>query len=131
MMPQGPPSRTVGARLREARQTRGVSLRQIAHNTRISVMSLEALERSDLSRLPATSANVPAATPPAPAAVAHSPTPATPSPAPATPPSSSGLTMEIAPTADCWVSATSDGEQTFSALMHAGDRRQISAREEI
>ena len=241
MMPQGPPSRTVGARLREAREKRGVSLRQIANNTRISVMSLEALERSDLSRLPggiftrafirayaqevgldpdrtiqdfiaelppesvaatahpaavedgeqlesdrkavatairligvslpiagfvvyygmyhqspapapppavveapastpsppesaplpATSANVPASTPPAPGAVASSSTPAAPSPIPATPPPSSGLTMEIAPTADCWVSATSDGEQTFSALMHAGDRRQISAREEI
>lgn len=43
----------------------------------------------------------------------------------------SGLTMEIAPTADCWVSATADGEPTFSGLMHAGDKRQISAREEI
>ena len=51
-MPQGSPTRTVGARLREAREKRGVSLRQIASNTRISVMSLEALERSDLSRLP-------------------------------------------------------------------------------
>jgi len=51
-MPQGPPARTVGARLREAREKRGVSLRQIANTTRISVMSLEALERSDLSRLP-------------------------------------------------------------------------------
>ena len=50
--PQGPPARTVGARLREAREKRGVSLRQIANTTRISVMSLEALERSDLSRLP-------------------------------------------------------------------------------
>lgn len=51
-MPQGSPARTVGARLREAREKRGVSLRQIASRTRISVMSLEALERSDLSRLP-------------------------------------------------------------------------------
>lgn len=51
-MPQGSPARTVGARLREAREKRGVSLRQIATSTRISVMSLEALERSDLSRLP-------------------------------------------------------------------------------
>src|SRR5512134_1594009 len=51
-MPEGPPARTVGARLREAREKRGVSLRQIANSTRISVMSLEALERSDLSRLP-------------------------------------------------------------------------------
>ena len=51
-MPLGPPTRTVGARLREAREKRGVSLRQISNSTRISVMSLEALERSDLSRLP-------------------------------------------------------------------------------
>jgi cytoskeleton protein RodZ len=51
-MAQGSPARTVGARLREAREKRGVSLRQIANSTRISVMSLEALERSDLSRLP-------------------------------------------------------------------------------
>src|SRR5687768_12292940 len=51
-MAQGSPARTVGARLREARGRRGVSLRQIANSTRISVTSLEALERSDLSRLP-------------------------------------------------------------------------------
>jgi cytoskeleton protein RodZ len=51
-MSQGPPARTVGARLREAREKRGVTLRQIANTTRISVMSLEALERSDLSHLP-------------------------------------------------------------------------------
>src|SRR5260221_375115 len=51
-MSQGPQARTVGARLRDAREKRGVSLRQIANTTRISVMSLEALERSDLSRLP-------------------------------------------------------------------------------
>ena len=31
LMPQGPPARTVGARLREAREKRGVSLRQIAN----------------------------------------------------------------------------------------------------
>ena len=42
----------VGARLREARENKGVSLRQIATTTRISMMSLEALERNDLSRLP-------------------------------------------------------------------------------
>ena len=45
-------SQSVGARLRDAREQRGLSLRQIANATRISVMSLEALERSDLSRLP-------------------------------------------------------------------------------
>lgn len=41
-----------GARLREARERKGVSLRQIADTTRISVRVLEALERNDISRLP-------------------------------------------------------------------------------
>lgn len=42
----------LGARLREARQQRGVSLRDIATTTKISVVTLEALERNDFSRLP-------------------------------------------------------------------------------
>ena len=41
-----------GGRLRQARERRGVSLRQIAANTKISVAALEALERNDVSRLP-------------------------------------------------------------------------------
>jgi len=41
-----------GSRLRAARERRGVSLRQIATATKISVSALEALERNDLSRLP-------------------------------------------------------------------------------
>lgn len=41
-----------GSRLREARERRGVSLRQIANATKISVSFLEALERNDISRLP-------------------------------------------------------------------------------
>ena len=41
-----------GARLKQAREERGVSLRQIAAVTKISVVALEALERNDLSRLP-------------------------------------------------------------------------------
>jgi len=41
-----------GARLREARERRGVSLRQIANATKISIGFLEALERNDISRLP-------------------------------------------------------------------------------
>jgi cytoskeleton protein RodZ len=45
-------STTVGARLREAREKRGLSLRQIAERTRISVMSLKALERNEVRRLP-------------------------------------------------------------------------------
>ena len=43
---------TVGVRLREAREKRGATLREIAAATRISAMSLEALERNDVSRLP-------------------------------------------------------------------------------
>src|SRR5881296_4234404 len=41
-----------GRNLREARERRGVSLRQIANTTKISVSALEALERNDISRLP-------------------------------------------------------------------------------
>jgi cytoskeletal protein RodZ len=41
-----------GARMRHAREQRGVSLRQIADATKISVSQLEALERNDISRLP-------------------------------------------------------------------------------
>jgi cytoskeletal protein RodZ len=43
----------------------------------------------------------------------------------------SGLTMEIAPKASCWVSVTVDGEATFSNLMKAGEKRQVVAREEV
>jgi cytoskeleton protein RodZ len=234
MPPQGSPTRTVGARLREAREKRGVSLRQIANSTRISVMSLEALERSDLSRLPGgiftrsfirayaqevgldpdrtirdfiaelppesalatahpkavedgeklesdrkavatalrlmlislpiagliiyygmhhrtpavkerpSSGETPATEPTPPemtlpettlpeatAPAATSPAAAPPSLAGPAASSTSGLTMEIAPTGVCWVSVTADGEPTFSGLMKGGDKRQISAREEI
>ena len=41
-----------GAKLRQAREHRGVSLRQIAGATKISVGVLEALERNDVSKLP-------------------------------------------------------------------------------
>lgn len=41
-----------GAMLREARERRGLSLRQIAASTKISVAVLESLERNDISRLP-------------------------------------------------------------------------------
>src|SRR6476646_8431534 len=41
-----------GAKLRDARERRGISLRQIANATKISVAALEALERDDISRLP-------------------------------------------------------------------------------
>lgn len=42
----------LGRKLREARERRGVSLRQIADRTKIAVSVLEALERNDISRLP-------------------------------------------------------------------------------
>ena len=41
-----------GAKMREARERRGISLRQIATATKISVGALEALERNDVSKLP-------------------------------------------------------------------------------
>ena len=41
-----------GGKLRQARERRGLSLRQIAANTRITPAALEALERNDISRLP-------------------------------------------------------------------------------
>ena len=39
--------------------------------------------------------------------------------------------MEIAPKAPCWVSVTVDGEPTFSSLMKAGEKRQVTARDEV
>jgi len=41
-----------GGKLRQARERRGISLRQIAVSTKISVAALEALERNDISKLP-------------------------------------------------------------------------------
>lgn len=224
-MLQDPPARTVGGRLRETREKKGVSLRQIANSTRISVMSLEALERSDFSRLPggiftrafirayaeevgldpkrtiqdfiaelqletAAATKYPAAAedgekldsdrkalatalrlvlvsapiaalviyygmhraavtrppavvseastqvesatlsppalPDAPAAVADVSVSA-----PAATSAPSGLTMQIAPKGECWVSVTVDGEKVFSGLMRLGDTRQIAAHDEI
>lgn len=42
----------IGGTLRQARERRGLSLRQIAAKTKIALVALEALERNDLSRLP-------------------------------------------------------------------------------
>ena len=41
-----------GGTLRAARERRGLSLRQIANATKISMITLEALERNDIARLP-------------------------------------------------------------------------------
>ena len=51
-MPSERTSSGLGGRLRDARERRGVSLRQIANATKISVGVLEALERNDISKLP-------------------------------------------------------------------------------
>jgi cytoskeletal protein RodZ len=51
-MPSERVSGDFGKKLRDARERRGVSLRQIASATKISVSALEALERNDISRLP-------------------------------------------------------------------------------
>jgi cytoskeletal protein RodZ len=45
-------SQTFGASLREARERKGLSLRQIATATKISVATLESLERGEFSKLP-------------------------------------------------------------------------------
>jgi len=41
-----------GSRMRRAREARGISLRQIADTTKLSMRALEALERNDISLLP-------------------------------------------------------------------------------
>jgi cytoskeleton protein RodZ len=41
-----------GGKLRQARERRGISLRQVAANTKIAVAALDALERNDISKLP-------------------------------------------------------------------------------
>src|SRR6266571_4202974 len=51
MSPDRSPS-DFGSKLREARERRGVTLRQIANATKIAVGVLDALERNDISKLP-------------------------------------------------------------------------------
>lgn len=46
------PAANFGSMMRRARERRGISVRQIATATKISVGALEALERNDISRLP-------------------------------------------------------------------------------
>src|SRR5262245_36459717 len=46
------PAEDFGSRLRRTREGRGISLRDIARSTKISVSALEARERNDISRLP-------------------------------------------------------------------------------
>ncbi len=41
-----------GAHLRQARESRGISLRDVSEETKISMVALEAMERNDIGRLP-------------------------------------------------------------------------------
>lgn len=75
----------------------------------------------------ASAPEVPAAQPP----LGTVPAPDVSTPAPAVPPQTSGLSMEIAPRATCWVSVNTDGEQVFSGLMYAGDKRTVTAKDQI
>jgi cytoskeleton protein RodZ len=200
-----------GGKLRLARERRGISLRQIAASTKISIGALEALERNDVSKLPggifsrafvrsyavevgldpdvtvrefldrfqgepATSTAVqaavpdeestfesqrrmagvvltlvlisiplvgiilyftmrtrparvtpaaadvgaPMATPPEPPAQAPPPAPALQS-APADP-APKTMTLELRPTADCWINLTVDGARIMARVMRAGEK---------
>ena len=44
--------RDFGERMKRLREQRGITLREIADTTKLSVRALEALERNDISRLP-------------------------------------------------------------------------------
>lgn len=46
------PTGDLGRKLREARERKGVTLRQIANSTKISIAVLESIERNDVSKLP-------------------------------------------------------------------------------
>ena len=46
-------------------------------------------------------------------------------------PQMSGLSMEISPRGACWVTVNTDGEQVFSGLMNAGEKRVVTAKEQI
>jgi cytoskeleton protein RodZ len=51
-MPEVGNTSDFGGRMRRLREERGISLRDIATTTKLSVGQLEALERNDISRLP-------------------------------------------------------------------------------
>jgi cytoskeletal protein RodZ len=80
---------------------------------------------------PAVAASSAATPEPAPPPAPSEPVAAAPVPAPAAAAPISGLRLEIAPKAPCWVSVTADGDQTFSVLMNAGETRVVTASEQI
>src|SRR5262245_17802843 len=52
MPPADSPASDFGSHMRHVREERGLSLRQIAQTTKLSMSALEALERNDIARLP-------------------------------------------------------------------------------
>ena len=216
-----------GGKLRQARERRGISLRQIAASTKIAAAALEALERNDISKLPGgifsrafvrsyavevgldpdatveeflarfnqeprpTAESVDASVPEAEiefenrqraaarvlkialfalplaallgyfawkgraaarqqaqqqeavttAVPIAAPDPAPPAATAPAPPADAGaasaapagqLTLQIRPTADCWVSLTVDGRKVFERVMPAGERQTHTiAREAV
>src|SRR5438876_723781 len=113
-----------GTKLREARERRGVSLRTIADATKISVAVLEALERNDVSPLPAAS---PPASTTAPAKPAASP----PAAAKTDPATDEGLTIVLSARRKCYVSATVDGRKAIEQSLTETDHRTLEVRKEM
>jgi cytoskeleton protein RodZ len=52
MLSPGPVDGAFGSRLKAARESRTITLREIADRTNLSMVALEALERDDISKLP-------------------------------------------------------------------------------
>lgn len=71
-------------------------------------------------------------TPPAPAVVPEVPRPTgsevRSDPPPAAASAAGRLTMEISPTADCWIQASADGATVISRVLRAGDRAMVVAQ---
>jgi len=55
----------------------------------------------------------------------------TPAAAPAPPPSARRLAIHLSFSADCWISARTDGVMAFREILHAGDQRDLVADREI
>jgi cytoskeleton protein RodZ len=97
------------------------------HRVWQSPMPAPAVVESPVAQSPPA---LPAAAPPAGAPVVPEPAVET-APVAASTPAPTGLTMEITTTAACWVSATVDGAPTFSGVMGPGERKILTARDEI
>jgi cytoskeletal protein RodZ len=86
-------------------------------------------ETSSPASPPPAAANTPSEHAPAPSAAAPAPAPVATSGATRPEGVDSGLTLEVATTADCWVKITADGKVTVARLMHAGDKEKQEVRD--